>query len=173
MENIDEKKLYEIQFVQLIFSLKTSAIMQLGKIANPLTGKIERNLNEAKYTIDMLNMIKEKTKSNLTSDEQKIIDDAVFELQMNYIDEVKKDEEGKKETKPEEKEKITEKETKEQTEKPVDKTEEGQKPEVEEKEEADENKERVEKEEEKEKKPEKKVKEKLGKKKHSKAKKKK
>ncbi len=102
MENIDEKKLYEIQFVQLIFSLKTSAIMQLGKVANPLTGKIERNLNEAKYTIDMLNMIKEKTKGNLTSDEQKIIDDAVFEMQMNYVDEVKKDEEGKKETKPKE-----------------------------------------------------------------------
>ena len=102
MENINEKKLYEIQFVQLIFSLKTSAIMQLGKVANPLTGKIERNLNEAKYTIDMLNMIKEKTKGNLTSDEQKIIDDAVFEMQMNYVDEVKKDEEGKKETKPKE-----------------------------------------------------------------------
>jgi len=48
MENIDEKKLYEIQFVQLIFSLKTSAIIQLGKIANPLTGSIDRDLNEAK-----------------------------------------------------------------------------------------------------------------------------
>lgn len=104
MENIDEKKLYEIQFVQLILSLKTSAIMQLGKIANPLTGKIERNLNEAKYTIDMLNMLKEKTKGNLTADEEKIINDAIFELQMNYIDEVKKDEEKEKETKPEEKE---------------------------------------------------------------------
>ncbi|MBU1205039.1 MAG: DUF1844 domain-containing protein [Nanoarchaeota archaeon] len=102
MENIDEKKLYEIQFVQLIFSLKTSAIMQLGKIANPLTGKIERNLNEAKYTIDMLNMLKEKTKNNLAPDEEKIINDAIFELQMNYIDEVKKGEEEKKETKPEE-----------------------------------------------------------------------
>jgi len=167
MENIDEKKLYEIQFVQLIFSLKTSAIMQLGKIANPLTGKIERNLNEAKYTIDMLNMIKEKTKGNLTDDEKKIIDDAVFELQMNYIDEVKKEEE-KKEPKPEEKEEITEKETKEQTKKPVDKTEEGQKPEVEEKEETEESKEHAEK----EKKHEKKIKEKSGKKKHSKAKKK-
>ena len=157
MENIDEKKLYEIQFVQLIFSLKTSAIMQLGKIANPLTGKIERNLNEAKYTIDMLNMIKEKTKGNLTEDEKKVIDDAVFELQMNYIDEVKKDGEEKKETKPEE-----------QTEEPEDKTEERQKPEVKEKEETEESKENVEK----EKKPVKKVKEKLGKKKHSKAKKK-
>jgi len=151
MENIDEKKLYEIQFVQLIFSLKTSAIMQLGKIANPLTGKIERNLNEAKYTIDMLNMLKEKTKGNLTADEKKIIDDAVFELQMNYIDEVKKDEEEKKETKPAEKEEITEKETKEQT-------EEGQKPEVEEKEEVEENKENVEKEKKPEKKPKKKLK---------------
>lgn len=151
MENIDEKKLYEIQFVQLIFSLKTSAIMQLGKIANPLTGKIERNLNEAKYTIDMLNMIKEKTKGNLTSDEQKIIDDAVFELQMNYIDEVKKDEEGKKETKPkEEKSKEENAEKQELKEKPK------------------ESKEHIKK----EKKPEKEVKEKLGKKKHSKAKKK-
>ena len=164
MESIDEKKLYEMQFVQLIFSLKTSAMMQLGKIANPLTGNIERNLNEAKYTIDMLNMIKEKTKGNLTDDEQKIIDDAVFELQMNYLDEVKKGEEEKKETKPEGKEEITEKETKEQTEKPSEKTEEGQEPEVEEKEEA-ESKEYVEKEEEKEEKPVKEVKEKLGEKK--------
>ena len=104
MENIDEKKLYEIQFIQLVFSLKTSAIMQLGKIANPLTGKIERDLNEAKYTIDMLNMLKEKTKNNLTANEEKIINDTIFELQMNYIDEVKKDEEEKKEAKPEEKE---------------------------------------------------------------------
>ena len=104
MENIDEKKLYEIQFVQLIFSLKTSAIIQLGKIANPLTGSIDRDLNEAKYTIDMINMLKEKTKNNLTADEEKIINDAVFELQMNYIDEVKKGEEENKEAKPEEKE---------------------------------------------------------------------
>lgn len=143
MENIDEKKLYEIQFVQLIFSLKTSAIMQLGKIANPLTGNIERNLNEAKYTIDMLNMIKEKTKGNLTADEKKIIDDAIFELQMNYIDEVKKDEEEKKETKPEEKELKEESVEKQEL-----------------KEEADESKEHVEK----EKKPVKKVKENLDKK---------
>lgn len=149
MENIDKKKLYEMQFVQLIFSLKTSAIMQLGKIANPLTGKIERNLDEAKYTIDMLNMIKEKTKNNLASDEEKIINDAVFELQMNYIDEVKKDEEEKKEEKPEE-------------EKSKEESAEKQEP----KEEVEESKEHVEE----EKKPEKEVKGKAGKKKCSKAK---
>jgi len=149
MENIDKKKLYEMQFVQLIFSLKTSAIMQLGKIANPLTGKIERNLDEAKYTIDMLNMIKEKTKNNLAPDEEKIINDAVFELQMNYIDEVKKDEEEKKEEKPEE-------------EKSKEESAEKQEP----KEEAEESKEHVEE----EKKPEKEVKGKAGKKKCSKAK---
>jgi len=149
MENIDKKKLYEMQFVQLIFSLKTSAIMQLGKIANPLTGKIERNLDEAKYTIDMLNMIKEKTKNNLAPDEEKIINDAVFELQMNYIDEVKKDEEEKKEEKPEE-------------EKSKEESAEKQEP----KEEVEESKEHVEE----EKKPEKEVKGKAGKKKCSKAK---
>lgn len=151
MENIDEKKLYEMQFMQLIFSLKTSAIMQLGKIANPLTGNIERNLNEAKYTIDMLNMLKEKTKNNLTPDEEKIVNDAIFELQMNYIDEVKKDKEEKKETKPEE-------------EKSEEESAEKQEP----KEEPEESKEH----EEKEKKPEKKAEKKSGKKKHSKPKRK-
>ncbi len=140
MENIDEKKLYEIQFVQLIFSLKTSAIIQLGKITNPLTGSIDRDLNEAKYTIDMLNMIKEKTKNNLTHDEEKMVNDAVFELQMNYIDEVKKGEE------PEEKEPKEESADKQEL-----------------KEEVDESKEHAEKEEEKEK-PMKKVKENLDKK---------
>lgn len=123
--------------------------MQLGKIANPLTGKIERNLDEAKYTIDMLNMIKEKTKNNLAPDEEKIINDAVFELQMNYIDEVKKDEEEKKEEKPEE-------------EKSKEESAEKQEP----KEEVEESKEHVEE----EKKPEKEVKGKAGKKKCSKAK---
>jgi len=148
MENIDEKKLYEIQFIQLIFSLKTSAIMQLGKIANPLTGNIERNLNEAKYTIGMLNMLKEKTKNNLTPDEEKMVNDAIFELQMNYIDEVKKGEEENK---------VEESEEKEPKEKNAEKQEL--------KEETKESKEHLKKEEEKEKKPEKEVKEKLGKKK--------
>ena len=148
MENIDKKKLYEIQFIQLIFSLKTSAIMQLGKIANPLTGNIERNLNEAKYTIGMLNMLKEKTKNNLTPDEEKMVNDAIFELQMNYIDEVKKGEEENK---------VEESEEKEPKEKNAEKQEL--------KEETKESKEHLKKEEEKEKKPEKEVKEKLEKKK--------
>ncbi|OIO61451.1 hypothetical protein AUJ83_04925 [Candidatus Woesearchaeota archaeon CG1_02_33_12] len=149
MENIDEKKLYEIQFVQLIFSLKTSAIIQLGKIANPLTGNIDRDLNEAKYTIDMLNMIKEKTKNNLTPDEEKMINDAVFELQMNYIDEVKKGEEENKEAKPEEKESKEESADQQEL-----------------KEETNESKKHLKKEEkkEKEKKPKEKTKENLGKK---------
>jgi len=149
MENIDEKKLYEIQFIQLIFSLKTSAIMQLGKIANPLTGNIERNLNEAKYTIGMLNMLKEKTKNNLTPDEEKMVNDAIFELQMNYIDEVKKGEEENKEAKPEEKESKEESADQQEL-----------------KEETNESKKHLKKEEkkEKEKKPKEKTKENLGKK---------
>ena len=149
MENIDEKKLYEIQFVQLIFSLKTSAIIQLGKIANPLTGNIDRDLNEAKYTIGMLNMLKEKTKNNLTPDEEKMVNDAIFELQMNYIDEVKKGEEENKEAKPEEKESKEESADQQEL-----------------KEETNESKKHLKKEEkkEKEKKPKEKTKENLGKK---------
>jgi len=84
------------QFVSLVFSLQQAAMSQLGKIANPATGKIEKNLAQAKATIDMLEMLKEKTKGNLTDTEQKTILNALDNLYLNYADEVKKPEEKPK-----------------------------------------------------------------------------
>ncbi|HCJ66410.1 MAG TPA: DUF1844 domain-containing protein [Elusimicrobia bacterium] len=77
-------------FTGLIFSLSTLVLQQLGKIANPLSSKIERNLEQAKTTIDMLLMLKEKTKGNLTEKEEKILNNILADLQLNYVDEVKK-----------------------------------------------------------------------------------
>ena len=82
-------------FLQLILSLQSAAWFQLGKTMSPITGKIERNLDEARVSIDLLNMLQEKTKGNLLSDEKKILDNAVYTLQMNYIDEVNLDKEKK------------------------------------------------------------------------------
>jgi len=64
---------------------------QMGKISNPVTGKVERNLLDAKMTIDMMEMLKEKTKGNLSGDEQKLINNMLADLQLNFADEAKKD----------------------------------------------------------------------------------
>jgi hypothetical protein len=87
----EEPKL-NLHFISLILSLSQAGMLQMGKITNPLTGKIERNLEQAKVTIDMLEMLKEKTKGNLVKDEEKLISDTLATLQLNYIDEVKKEE---------------------------------------------------------------------------------
>jgi len=82
-------------FFQLVLSLQSAAWYQMGKMASPVTGKIERDLEQAKVSIDLLVMLQEKTKGNLRDDEKRILDSAVYNLQMNFLDESnKKDEES-------------------------------------------------------------------------------
>lgn len=91
----------EPDFIGLITSFYFACWQQLGKIANPLTGKIERDLQQAKYSIDTLIMLREKTRGNLTDDEKKALDEAIANLQINYVDELNKPQEEKKESKNE------------------------------------------------------------------------
>ncbi len=89
-------------FTSLVFSLSQAAMMQMGKVTNPVTGKIERDMNQAKISIDMMEMLKEKTNGNLAKEEDKLISDMLANLQLNYAEEVnKKEPEEKKESKPE------------------------------------------------------------------------
>ena len=81
---MDKKKNTQL-FMGLCTSLVTQAWMQLGKIKNPMTDKIESDLDAASLTIDMLGMLKEKTKGNISDDETKILDQSINELRMNYI----------------------------------------------------------------------------------------
>lgn len=95
-----------VNFLALVTSFSYACWQQLGKIASPITGKIERNLEQAKYSIDLLIMLREKTRGNLTKEEENAINEMIANLQMNYVDELKKpsapaDEEGA--GKPEEK----------------------------------------------------------------------
>jgi len=68
--------------------LSSSVLQQLGKIVNPLTNKAEVNLEGAQISIDMLSVLKEKTKGNLDKDEEKILNDILSSLQMNYVETV-------------------------------------------------------------------------------------
>ena len=99
-------------FMGLCSSLVTQAWMQLGKIKNPMTDKVETDLDAASLTIDMLGMLKDKTKGNISDDESKILDQSISELKMNYV--MSKEKNDKPEESSEEK---AEEETKEENEK--------------------------------------------------------
>jgi hypothetical protein len=86
-----ETTLNEVLFIGLILNLQASAMIALGKLTNPMTQKVERNLEQARITIDMLGMLEEKTKGNCTDEETKTLQKALTELRMNYLDELKKD----------------------------------------------------------------------------------
>ena len=76
--------------LQLVLGLQQAAMVALGKLMNPVTGKIERNLEAARNTIDTLGAIEARTRGNLESDEQRVLTQVLTELRMNYLDELKK-----------------------------------------------------------------------------------
>jgi len=79
----------EIDFASFIFSLSTSALMHLGELSDPLTQKREKNLPLAKQTIDILGILKEKTKGNLTPEEEKLMENLLTDLRWRYVREGK------------------------------------------------------------------------------------
>lgn len=76
----------DIDFPTFILSLATSAQVHLGAIPNPANGKKETDLTLAKQTIDILGIIQEKTKGNLSSDEQRLLDHILYDLRMMYVE---------------------------------------------------------------------------------------
>jgi len=77
-------------FLQLVLGLQQAAIVALGKLMNPMSGKIERNLEVARNTIDTLSAIEARTRGNLEPDESRVLTQVLTELRMNYVDEQKK-----------------------------------------------------------------------------------
>ena len=77
--------------LQLIYMFHTSAMQGLGKIADP-TGSINKNLDYVSQTIDLMEMLKQKTKGNTAEEVEKTLDQMISELQLNYVDEKSKEE---------------------------------------------------------------------------------
>lgn len=80
-----EVPLHEINFINFIFSLSTSALIQLGEVEDPVTRKQVKNLPLAKQTIDIIGMLKEKTKGNLTQEEERFLDNILYDLRIRYV----------------------------------------------------------------------------------------
>ena len=75
--------------MQLIYMFHTSAMQGLGKISDP-NGQVIRNLEYVSQTIDLMEMLKVKTKGNTTSEIDKLLDGMLSELRLNYVDEKSK-----------------------------------------------------------------------------------
>jgi hypothetical protein len=80
-----------ILFQALTAMFHAAAMQSLGKTANPISGKIERDLDQAQSYIDLLEVIRNKTQGNLSEPEKKYLDQVITECQLNYVDERNKD----------------------------------------------------------------------------------
>jgi len=88
---MDKNEKHQILFTHLVLSLHAATMQQLGKVKHPVSGAIERDLAGAQGSIDMLEMIKEKTQGNLADGEKRFVDQVLQELRLNYVDEVNKE----------------------------------------------------------------------------------
>ncbi len=90
----------EFLLMQLILMFQTAALQQMGKLKNPLTDTIERDLQQAQISIDIIEMLHARMKGNLTADEDRLFTDILREVKLNYVDEAAKSQAAKNQQPP-------------------------------------------------------------------------
>ena len=75
----------QANFSFFVTSLALQATIAMGVMENPVTNKKEENLDQAKFLIDTLDVLKEKTKGNLSEEENKLLENVLYELKMQYM----------------------------------------------------------------------------------------
>jgi len=83
----EQVPLPEISFSSFLFSLASSAFVHLGMVPEPGSGETKRDLPLAKQTIDLLALLREKTRGNLSAEEENLFDHLLYDLRMQYIKE--------------------------------------------------------------------------------------
>jgi hypothetical protein len=76
----------EINFSMFLISLSTQALAALGEMSDPVTGKQDRDLDAARQLIDILGVLRDKTRGNLDQDEKNLIEAILFDLRMKYVE---------------------------------------------------------------------------------------
>ncbi len=76
----------QLDFFNYIASLGFQAMIFLGEMPNPITNKVEKNLKQAKFLIDTLIILRDKTKGNLSKEEDDLLNGSIYELQLRYVD---------------------------------------------------------------------------------------
>lgn len=83
------QELPPINFSTFIISLSTQALMHLGEMSNPVTGQVEKDVEVAKQTIDIIGMLGEKSKGNLDETEEQLVREVLYNLRMKYVEAVR------------------------------------------------------------------------------------
>lgn len=109
-EQLTKEQRQQVLFFELISMFQSAAWQQLGKIKNPITDKLEPDLEQARLSIDMLAMIRDRMDASLNPEEKSLLDQILTNLRLNYVDELeklKKQTPPKAEAKPEQTENPT------------------------------------------------------------------
>ena len=80
-----------MMFIQLIAIFQAAALQHMGKLKNPASEKIEKDIGQAQLSIDILDMLKVKTKGNLSAEEERYLSSMLQDLKLNYVDELAKE----------------------------------------------------------------------------------
>jgi len=75
----------EVNFSSFLLSLSSSSLLHLGEIADPQSGTKKKDLALAKQSIDIINLLKDKTKGNLTQEEEKLLEHLLYDLRMRFV----------------------------------------------------------------------------------------
>ncbi|MDL2314066.1 DUF1844 domain-containing protein [Desulfovibrio sp. OttesenSCG-928-C14] len=74
-----------MDFATFILSMASSALVQLGEVPNPETGKSEENLKLAKHSIDIIQMLQDKIQNGLSEEETRLLEGILYELRLKYV----------------------------------------------------------------------------------------
>jgi hypothetical protein len=85
-DDLGEDPLPSIDFATFLLSLSHSALLHLGDVPNPDTQRAEVNLPLARQTIDLLGLLEDKTKGNLTGDEERLLGQMLYDLRMRFVE---------------------------------------------------------------------------------------
>jgi len=84
----------EVTFMSFVLGLGTQALLHLGDMENPVTHRVDRDLEAAKQVIDLLGILREKTRNNLEPAEEAMLDSTLYDLRMRYVELVRGSKEG-------------------------------------------------------------------------------
>lgn len=84
------RQLPPVDFATFLLSLGSSALMHMGDVPRPDTGKPQIDLDLAKHSIDLISMLEEKTKGNLTPQEAQLLEQLLFDLRLRYVEATKR-----------------------------------------------------------------------------------
>jgi hypothetical protein len=81
-----DQELPAIDFATFVLSLSHSALVHLGDAPDPSGGPAKPDVAMAKQTIDLLAVLQEKTEGNLTGEEERLLDQVLYDLRMRYVE---------------------------------------------------------------------------------------